>query len=191
MTKRSHTKTALYVYSDVPWFRSTSVLLLLSRLVYVTGKVENRAKTLYWLILLISFHYSRFQYVGCFSSFALFSLFASCSVLNWVHIVLDSCAADFRKLTSLLLIHVRSRSCIPLASTSMTGSFASVSLYLLFHIPLFFFHPSSLPWYHLFSPILLFTFLSLSLSPPSDALSVFVCCPYIPSLPSPTLLVCL
>lgn len=61
-------------------------------------------------------------------------------LLNGVHIVLGSCAADFRKLTSLLFIHVRSCSCIPLTSASMTGPFASVSLSLPFHIPL----PSSL-----------------------------------------------
>lgn len=66
--------SAFHVYSDVPWFRSTSVLLLLCRLVYVTGKVENRAKTLSWLILLILFHSCWFQHVGRFASLASFLL---------------------------------------------------------------------------------------------------------------------
>lgn len=42
-------------------------------------------------------------------------------LFNGISIVLRSCASNFRKLTSLLLIQVRSCSCIPLPSTSMTG----------------------------------------------------------------------
>lgn len=179
------TKTTIDVFSGVSWFRLISVLLI--RLVYVTGRVENRPKTLKWLALLILFHCYEFQHVGRFASFTLkFLCFLLC-LLKGVHIVLGSCAAAFRKLTSLLFIRVRSCSCIPLTSASMTGSSASASLSLLFHIPL----PSSLlltSASSVISPILCATFLVLS--PPQLHSQCLCLVPVFPLPLQPALSVC-
>lgn len=82
---------------------------------YLTIMVENRANILYQLILLILAQWPFCLFLA--PHFLCFLLF------NGVSIVLGSCATDFRKLTSLPLIQVRSCSChcIPFPSTSMTG----------------------------------------------------------------------
>lgn len=85
---------------------------------------------------MIPFQYYKFQHVDRFASFTFY--FSILLVpLDKVRVVLGLCAADFRRLTSFTFIQVRSCSCILLPSTSVTGSFASASLSLLFHIPLF------------------------------------------------------
>lgn len=109
-----HRQKQTFMCSDLLWFRSTSVLLLLSRLVYVTGKVEKQGQNTLLVNSIDPFPLFQVsaRWVPCLFYTLEFLCFLLC-LLNGVDIVLGSCAADFRKLTSLLFIHVRSCSCIP------------------------------------------------------------------------------
>lgn len=105
--------------------------------VYLTSKVKNRPKTRH-----------------CSASFTIRG--------SRVHVVPGSCAAEFRKLTSQLFIHVRSCSCIPPSSPSMTGPFSphSSPLCLLALLSLV----VSFYSVHISLPFSLYAFLSLTVS---------------------------
>ena len=79
-------KKAHCVYSDVSWFRFTSVPLLLCRLVYVTGEVDNRLVTLSHCFILLFLHfYPMFQHVVHIVPPTLVSLLLALSVKLSTH----------------------------------------------------------------------------------------------------------
>lgn len=95
------------------------------------------------------------------------SYFASLSLLSFTIVLLAKrrthCAGFMCCWLEEVFIHVRSCSCIPLTSASMTGLYLFVAPFFTFHFHLFSFFYLPYLWYHVHFLVLLFLFIFFSL----------------------------
>lgn len=139
-----------------------------------------RGQNTQFIVLLILFQYSRFQHVGCFAIFTLLIFLTFCSVnisthctgfvCCWLQEVDLFCFWYMLEAAAAFLSHqLQWQALLPLPLCPS---------YFTFHFSL----PSSLPWYHLFSPILFVSFLIPSCPQPHSLCLCLV--PIFPSLPT-------